>query len=488
MSGALAGAASGSAMSGAASSSSGRAGGAADASAGVGLFAAALAALQPGRGAQAGARENDGDAPAAPTAPSSPSRLAQAGQAELLARANDGGVRRAGSKPGDAGGQDSVTAGSQGAGIAVDGTGAAATFAALAASGAGLLPGAISPAASAAATGDALPEPPLRAGAMPSAPSTLGSPPLGGGLPGAVSAQPVAAAFGAAVQGSAVQTSSVPNGAGPNGAMQNVAGPNRAARRTGTPDSAAPDPGAPGSAVAGVAEGARSPSYAVAGSPSLPSPAFGPEAGTRPVGARPGHALGEATGVPGSAGTAAAAAVVRSELAAPGQASMAQPSAAQPATGPTPAPPGFAAQFARPLAGLATLAPGEHVLTLRVTPENLGPVTVQAHIGADGVRLELFAPSDAGRAAVQAVLPDLRRDLAGTGLGATLDLSGRSAPQSHGGRGDGGDPSGRSDGGRSDRGRDGARSARTPRVDGARPSRAAPPARSGIDTSLDILA
>ncbi|WP_336857754.1 flagellar hook-length control protein FliK [Sinomonas albida] len=487
MSGALAGAASGPAMSGAASSSSGRAG-AADASAGVGLFAAALAALQPGPGAQAGAGESDGDAPAAPTAPSSPSRLAQAGQAELLARANDGGIRRAGSKPGDAGGQDSGTSGSQGAGIAVDGTGAAATFAALAASGAGHLPGVISPASSAAATGDSLPEPPLRAGAMPSDPSTLGSPPLGGGLPSTASAQPAAAAFGAevqgsAVQGSAVQGSSVPNGAGPNLAAQNVAGPNRAARRPGTPDSGAPD-----SAVAGVAEGARSPSYAVAGSPSLPSPAFGPQGGTGPVGARPGHALGEATGVPGSAAPVAAAAVVRSELAAPGPASMAQPSSAQPATGPAPAPPGFAAQFARPLAGLATLAPGEHVLTLRVTPENLGPVTVQAHIGADGVRLELFAPSDAGRAAVQAVLPELRRDLAGTGLGATLDLSGRSAPQSHGGRGEGGDPSGRSDGGRSGSGRDGARSARTPRVDGARPSRAAPLARSGIDTSLDILA
>ncbi|HET8594866.1 MAG TPA: flagellar hook-length control protein FliK [Intrasporangium sp.] len=91
-------------------------------------------------------------------------------------------------------------------------------------------------------------------------------------------------------------------------------------------------------------------------------------------------------------------------------------------------PPGFAAQLTRPMVSLAAGPPGEHVVTIRVTPENLGPVTVRAHIGADGVRIELFAPTDVGRAAVQAVLPDLRRDLAGTGLEASLDLSDRGAP------------------------------------------------------------
>jgi flagellar hook-length control protein FliK len=77
---------------------------------------------------------------------------------------------------------------------------------------------------------------------------------------------------------------------------------------------------------------------------------------------------------------------------------------------------------------LASGPPGEHVVTIRVAPENLGPVTVRAHIGSDGVRIELFAPTDVGRAAVQAVLSDLRRDLAGTGLEASLDLSDRGAP------------------------------------------------------------
>ena len=93
-----------------------------------------------------------------------------------------------------------------------------------------------------------------------------------------------------------------------------------------------------------------------------------------------------------------------------------------------PVPRTFVEQLSRPVLGLAVGAPGEHVMTLRVSPEHLGPVTVQAHIGSDGVRLELFCSTDAGRAAVHAVLNDLRRDLAGTGLGASLDLSDRGAP------------------------------------------------------------
>jgi flagellar hook-length control protein FliK len=98
---------------------------------------------------------------------------------------------------------------------------------------------------------------------------------------------------------------------------------------------------------------------------------------------------------------------------------------------PVAVPPGaqtLAAQLAPSVLTLAASAPGEHVLTIRVAPENLGPVTVQAHIGADGVRIELFSPTDAGRAAMHAVLADLRRDLAGTGIGASLDLSDRGAP------------------------------------------------------------
>jgi flagellar hook-length control protein FliK len=67
-------------------------------------------------------------------------------------------------------------------------------------------------------------------------------------------------------------------------------------------------------------------------------------------------------------------------------------------------------------------------VTITVTPDNLGPVTVRAHITADGMRVQLFAPTDAGRDALRAVLPDLRRDLAGSGINSSLDLSSQNQP------------------------------------------------------------
>ncbi|MGN6759985.1 MAG: flagellar hook-length control protein FliK [Leifsonia sp.] len=70
-------------------------------------------------------------------------------------------------------------------------------------------------------------------------------------------------------------------------------------------------------------------------------------------------------------------------------------------------------------------------MTVHVTPDTLGPVTVRAHVGSEGVRVELFAPTDAGRDALRAILPDLRRDLSGAGLSGTLDLSSQSQPSPH---------------------------------------------------------
>jgi flagellar hook-length control protein FliK len=100
--------------------------------------------------------------------------------------------------------------------------------------------------------------------------------------------------------------------------------------------------------------------------------------------------------------------------------------------------PGFASgslapQLAGPLFSLAAAGPGQHVVTLKVTPEDLGPVTVRAHIDGAGVRIELFAPGDAGRDALRTILPELRRSLTesgltGSGLGASLDLSDHEAP------------------------------------------------------------
>jgi flagellar hook-length control protein FliK len=69
-------------------------------------------------------------------------------------------------------------------------------------------------------------------------------------------------------------------------------------------------------------------------------------------------------------------------------------------------------------------------MTLKVNPEDLGPLTVRAHIDAAGVRIELFAPGDSGREALRSVLPDLRKELADSGFGASLDVSDHGAPDS----------------------------------------------------------
>jgi hypothetical protein len=85
-------------------------------------------------------------------------------------------------------------------------------------------------------------------------------------------------------------------------------------------------------------------------------------------------------------------------------------------------------QVSGPLFSLASAAPGAHVMTLKLSPEDLGPLTVRAHIDGSGVRIELFAPGEAGREAVRSVLPELRRGLGEAGFGASLDLSEHNAP------------------------------------------------------------
>ena len=88
----------------------------------------------------------------------------------------------------------------------------------------------------------------------------------------------------------------------------------------------------------------------------------------------------------------------------------------------------LASQVARPLFTLAAAGPGEHTMSISITPDDLGPVVVRAQISATGIRLELFAPTDVARDALRLILPDLRRDLAGGALPASLDLSTRSQP------------------------------------------------------------
>jgi flagellar hook-length control protein FliK len=127
---------------------------------------------------------------------------------------------------------------------------------------------------------------------------------------------------------------------------------------------------------------------------------------------------------------AAAAAVVAAPVG--GGVASAAPVAAASAPAPVAAPT-FSDQVAKPLFTLAAGPAGDHVVTVKVTPDNLGPVTVRAHVGPEGMRVELFAPNDAGREAIRSILPDLRRDLAGQGVAANLDLSSQSQPFDRGG-------------------------------------------------------
>ncbi|MEN0103738.1 MAG: flagellar hook-length control protein FliK, partial [Curtobacterium sp.] len=104
------------------------------------------------------------------------------------------------------------------------------------------------------------------------------------------------------------------------------------------------------------------------------------------------------------------------------------PTTTAPTAAPAAQPAPLAQQLARPVFTLAQAGHGDHVVTVQVVPDTLGPVTVRAHVTAQGMHVELFAASDAGRDAVRQVLPDLRRDAATTGVATTLDLSSQNHP------------------------------------------------------------
>jgi flagellar hook-length control protein FliK len=94
--------------------------------------------------------------------------------------------------------------------------------------------------------------------------------------------------------------------------------------------------------------------------------------------------------------------------------------------------PALTQQLARPLFTLANAGHGQHVVTVTVSPESLGQVTVRAHVSAQGMHVEMFAASDAGRDAVRAILPDLKRDMGQSGVSTTLDLSSQNQPSDTG--------------------------------------------------------
>ncbi len=117
--------------------------------------------------------------------------------------------------------------------------------------------------------------------------------------------------------------------------------------------------------------------------------------------------------------------------AASSQAASAAPAVtATPAPATPPAVP-LSTQMSGHFARLTELPEGQHVMTVSVDPEAYGPVKVVAHITPEGTSVHLVSATEAGRDALRAALPDLRRDLAGTGLNAQLDLGDSGA-----GRGD----------------------------------------------------
>ncbi|WP_043436182.1 flagellar hook-length control protein FliK, partial [Arthrobacter sp. I3] len=159
-------------------------------------------------------------------------------------------------------------------------------------------------------------------------------------------------------------------------------------------------------------------------------PAAAPVPNAAQVPSNPEGARGELAAIPVQP-TLAAATVAQSVAQAVPQ--PAAQSAAQPAfQSASPPAPHYAAplqsQLAKPLFTLVGAPRGQHIMTLKVSPEDLGPLTVRAQIDAAGVRIELFAPGDAGREAVRGILPELRRELHGAGFGASLDLSDHNSP------------------------------------------------------------
>ncbi|MEC5182109.1 flagellar hook-length control protein FliK [Arthrobacter sp. CG_A4] len=230
---------------------------------------------------------------------------------------------------------------------------------------------------------------------------------------------------------------------------------------------AVPGIAVPGIVVTGNAElqGVAA-ATAVAPPPATPAPAVTPALLATVMAASGGAAavaaVGPAEGTtvrtdaagPADALAAAGAAAAATPANQPGTTPAAAPvpPAPAPAAAQAPSQPGAALQpqLAKPLFTLAGASHGQHIMTLQVTPEDLGPMTVRAHIDSAGVRIELFAPGDAGREAIRGMLPELRKELADAGFGASLDVS------EHGGPGTAARGSGDQDAdGRDGTGRDG---------------------------------
>lgn len=130
-------------------------------------------------------------------------------------------------------------------------------------------------------------------------------------------------------------------------------------------------------------------------------------------------------GLHGATGAQSAESAAISSAATVASAPLAATSAAEATSAAGSARPALLPQLTGPVIALARSPEGQHSITLTVSPENLGPVTVRAHIVGSSIRLELHSPSDAGRDALRVILTDLRRDLSVVAPGASVDVSSR---------------------------------------------------------------
>ncbi|OIU85836.1 hypothetical protein BFN01_12140 [Microbacterium sp. AR7-10] len=130
-------------------------------------------------------------------------------------------------------------------------------------------------------------------------------------------------------------------------------------------------------------------------------------------------------GLHGATGVQSAESAAISSAATVASAPLAATSAAEATSAAGSARPALLPQLTGPVIALARSPEGQHSITLTVSPENLGPVTVRAHIVGSSIRLELHSPSDAGRDALRVILTDLRRDLSVAAPGASVDVSSR---------------------------------------------------------------
>jgi flagellar hook-length control protein FliK len=103
---------------------------------------------------------------------------------------------------------------------------------------------------------------------------------------------------------------------------------------------------------------------------------------------------------------------------APTATPTAAPAAAAPTTPTTPA-----QQVATHIVPLRLDADGVHRLTVHLHPADLGPVSLVAEIRDGTVAMQLSGSTEAGREALRAALPDLRRELTESGFrDCELDL------------------------------------------------------------------